>query len=298
MGGKKQKVIIEGKSKDLPIVVFLHGGPGLPIPWNVSSCGLYPEITEKNIFVTWDQYGSGINKAQLDESFSTETLVEMAKDLVRNLKKDFPEQKVMLFGVSWGSYLTARLATEMPESIDSVLVYGQMTVADNLSEENFATLRASKLSDKDKEKLEEITAKKEPDINDRMLVSGWISRYTEGMVAQGTSFWDYVPLLLDSAFSPDYRLRDGIALMVNDYDGHQNFLQQVFEIDLREVLKEVKVPYMIVQGEHDLVTSTNSVKALVDSADNPYLKLEIIPNSSHNPSQAALEQLIRFEQYR
>lgn len=33
LGGYQQKVLIEGKSKDNPIVITLHGGPGTPIPF-------------------------------------------------------------------------------------------------------------------------------------------------------------------------------------------------------------------------------------------------------------------------
>lgn len=33
LGGYQQKVLIEGKSKNNPIVITLHGGPGTPIPF-------------------------------------------------------------------------------------------------------------------------------------------------------------------------------------------------------------------------------------------------------------------------
>ena len=35
LGGIPQKVLIEGKKKDLPVVIALHGGPGSPIPFSV-----------------------------------------------------------------------------------------------------------------------------------------------------------------------------------------------------------------------------------------------------------------------
>ena len=36
-----QKVLVEGRSKDLPIVINLHGGPGTPIPFSVGCRGLF-----------------------------------------------------------------------------------------------------------------------------------------------------------------------------------------------------------------------------------------------------------------
>ena len=35
LGGYEQKVLIEGKRKDSPIVITLHGGPGTPIPFSL-----------------------------------------------------------------------------------------------------------------------------------------------------------------------------------------------------------------------------------------------------------------------
>lgn len=33
LGKIPQKILIEGKSRDLPVVINLHGGPGSPIPF-------------------------------------------------------------------------------------------------------------------------------------------------------------------------------------------------------------------------------------------------------------------------
>lgn len=38
----EQKVSIEGKRKDAPIVLTLHGVPGTPIPFSVVCRGLFP----------------------------------------------------------------------------------------------------------------------------------------------------------------------------------------------------------------------------------------------------------------
>ena len=46
-----QKVLLEGKSKDSPILIMVHGGPGLPIPNGVALRGQSPELTENYILV-------------------------------------------------------------------------------------------------------------------------------------------------------------------------------------------------------------------------------------------------------
>ena len=73
LGGYPQKVLIEGKTKDLPVVITLHGGPGSPIPFCVGARGLFPEFTDKCILVSWDQYGCGINNAKLPDDMPAGT---------------------------------------------------------------------------------------------------------------------------------------------------------------------------------------------------------------------------------
>lgn len=61
LGGYEQKVLIEGKRKESPVVITLHGGPGAPIPFSVGCRGLFPTFTDNFIMVYWDQLGCGIN---------------------------------------------------------------------------------------------------------------------------------------------------------------------------------------------------------------------------------------------
>ena len=125
LNGYNQKVLIEGKKKDLPVIVFLHGGRvRLYLLCRVQ--GLFPDITSRSIMVYWDQLGCGINDYVIDESFSIDSYVSMAVDLVRELKKEFKNNTIHLFGISWGSIIALKTAEKIPDEIDSVAVYGQV----------------------------------------------------------------------------------------------------------------------------------------------------------------------------
>lgn len=54
LGGIPQKVLIEGKRKELPVVITLHGGPGSPVPFSVGCRGLFPMFTNRFMMVYWD----------------------------------------------------------------------------------------------------------------------------------------------------------------------------------------------------------------------------------------------------
>lgn len=126
LGGYQQKVLIEGKSKDNPIVITLHGGPGTPIPFSVGCRGLFPVFTDEFIMVYWDQLGCGINNHVIDDSFSIDTFVQMTEELIEKIKDKFPNNKIMIFSTSWGSILSAKLLEKNPYAVDSVIACGQI----------------------------------------------------------------------------------------------------------------------------------------------------------------------------
>ena len=91
LGGYSQKVLVEGKSSELPIVIALHGGPGTPVPFSVGCRGMFPEFTDKFIMVYWDQLGCGINNYPIDDRFKISSFTDMTRDLISEIRKIFPK---------------------------------------------------------------------------------------------------------------------------------------------------------------------------------------------------------------
>lgn len=126
LGGYEQKVLIEGRKKDSPIIITFHGGPGTPIPMSVGCRGLFPEFTDNFIVVYWDQLGCGINNYVIDDAFSIDSFVQMTEDLVEHIKKKFPNNKMMIFSTSWGSILSTKILERNPHAVDAVIACGQI----------------------------------------------------------------------------------------------------------------------------------------------------------------------------
>lgn len=180
LGGRPQKVLIDGLKKSNPIVIFLHGGPGQPIPFSEGCRGMFPEITEKFTMVYWDQLGSGINNCPIDDSFTIENFTDMTVDLIKQIKADFPDASLNLFAVSWGSILSAMAVERVPELIDSVVSYGQVLKELSFNDEVYTTLENSKMPAKKKAQLAEIKASREHDVKQIRAMSAWIMKYTDG----------------------------------------------------------------------------------------------------------------------
>lgn len=115
LGGEKQYVEMTGSSDQLPVLLFLHGGPGWPQTPHLRYFNA--DLTEEMILVSWDQAGCGQSYLHNPnpKNLSPESLVNDAHELTQYLKKKFNKEKIFLVGFSYGSVIGLKLAEKHPD---------------------------------------------------------------------------------------------------------------------------------------------------------------------------------------
>lgn len=293
LGGYDQKVLIEGKYKTNPIVIFLHGGPGSLIPYGEGCRGMFPEISDRFLVVYWDQLGCGINNCKIDNSFSIDNYVDMTVELIQKIKEDFPENTISLYGISWGSVLAAKAAQRVPHLLYRVMIYGQILKQLIFNEEVFEILERSNMPAKKRQQLERIKKADKHTIRELRTIIGWIRKYTEGFQAKAGGSTPSGGIVWGMFTSPDYSFKDFIAILINGSLRNKSILTEMMNIDLSEVLHKVQVPYLILQGDTDIITSTRMISKFTESVGNENIVLHRIQNSSHMPSKAGMDYIIK-----
>ncbi len=293
LGGYKQKIAIEGKSGSLPVVICLHGGPGSPVPFSVGCRGLFPEWTDKAIMVYWDQLGCGCNNYRIDDSFKVENFVDMTCDLVSAMKERFPENKLFLFGVSWGSILALNAALCVGEKLDGVFVYGQ--VLKNL----FFNGEVLSAFDGAPEKVKQAVLKileKGTDCDYTVLdknlrkLHKLLRKYTNAFNNRNAPPAPVGEIIKGLLTSPDYTFKDFKAVVRNGYRYNKTLLLDHLNTDLTPLLSEVKVRYVMLQGDTDVITSTKNVLEAVEKCNNEKVSVKVIKDAGHLPSAAAMNE--------
>lgn len=294
LGGYEQKILVEGKSKNLPVVVCLHGGPGSPVPFSVGCRGLFPEWTSEAIMVFWDQLGCGINNHKIDDSFHISSFVDMTCDLIVAIKERFPQNKLFLFGLSWGSILALESALRVPEKLDGAFVYGQFIKNNFFSEEVLSAFSAAPA--KVRLRIEEIVKTggdceyKVLDNNLKTLYKN-MNKYTGAYFNKDAKPIKIGKIVMGLITSPDYSFKDFKAVVKNGYQGNQSLWRELLNINLADSLKEVQVPYLMFQGDTDIVTSTSSVVKAAEVCGNAKVTVKTLKNSGHMPSDKAMEEM-------
>ena len=291
LGGYQQKVLIEGKNRDNPIVITLHGGPGTPIPFSVGCRGLFPVFTDEFIMVYWDQLGCGINNYVIDNSFSVDTFVQMTEELIEKIKVKFPNNKIMIFSTSWGSILSAKLLEKNPYAVDSVIACGQIIKNVFICDEVIDTLAQTNIPVKKLERIKNVTVDNFQG-KDLQLISSALLKYTnayQNRIGEKAPMGTIIKGLLKS---PDYKMKDFKAIMVNGYMKNTSLWKEIIQINLTEQLRNVKVPYIILQGDTDIVASTKLVKELVVDSNNTCLDCKVVADTGHMPGVEMMDTLL------
>ena len=58
---------------------------------------------------------------------------------------------------------------------------------------------------------------------------------------------------------------------------------------ISDIKKKIKIPYIIIQGDTDIVASTKTVQAVAEGS--AYLKCKVVNNSGHYPNREVMDMV-------
>src|SRR5919106_1953344 len=126
IGGIEQWISIRGQNRDNPVILVLHGGPG------VSNAPFAPAFIpwEKDFtIVQWDQRGAGRtfgrNGAQGTGVLSIDRLTQDGIALTQHLRSRLQKDKIVLFALSFGSVIGLNMVQARPELFAAYVGSGQ-----------------------------------------------------------------------------------------------------------------------------------------------------------------------------
>ncbi|WP_249028761.1 alpha/beta fold hydrolase [Tannockella kyphosi] len=288
LNGINQKVLIEGKSSYNPVLICLHG-LGTSLPFSCGSRGLYPDFIKNYTMVYWDQLGCGINN-QVLEDVSVDDYVNMTFDLINEIRALFPNNKIYLFGMSWGSLLALKVMAQ-DNPIDGAICYGQLSKDMYFSEDTFEELTDYCHRVKALARIEEIHQEPSHCYQNVVEISKYIKKYSNGYIHKKTTATNFLPIMLGNFLSQDYKTKDFLALFKNGFTKNESLINEIIGLDVSEDFKKISKPYYIIQGANDIITPTSSLVKVIGDVNNSNIRLNIMEEASHIPSSQAMDLL-------
>jgi pimeloyl-ACP methyl ester carboxylesterase len=127
INGIRQGMIVQTTDVTHPVLLFLHGGPGMPEFFlnTTHPTGLERDFT----MVWWDQRGAGLS-FDPDIPPHSITVAQLIADTItvtHYLRQRFQKEKIYLLGHSWGSFLGIQVAAAAPELYHAYIGMGQVS---------------------------------------------------------------------------------------------------------------------------------------------------------------------------
>jgi pimeloyl-ACP methyl ester carboxylesterase len=114
INGIKQGMFISGENRSNPVLLFLHGGPGMPEYFMFDKYGTGLEKYFTVCF--WEQRGGGISYSagMSGEEILVTQLVSDTAEVANYLRERFGQDKIYLMGHSWGTFIGIQAAAANP----------------------------------------------------------------------------------------------------------------------------------------------------------------------------------------
>lgn len=127
INGVQQGMFITGADTTKPVLLFLHGGPGMPTYFLNEA---YPTGLDTDFIVCWwEQRGAGLSySADLPrDTITVEQLLLDALAVTNAMRQCFGQEKIYLMGHSWGSFLGIQVAARAPELFNAYIGIAQIS---------------------------------------------------------------------------------------------------------------------------------------------------------------------------
>jgi pimeloyl-ACP methyl ester carboxylesterase len=258
IGGIDQWIDLRGQDVRNPVLLFIHGGPGMAF---IPMAHSFQTPWEKDFTVVeWDQRGAGKTYASNSKNVLRKTMnvAQMEQDtleVVNYLRDRFKQDKIVVVGHSWGSVLGLWLAHEHPELLYAYVGVGQVVNmrqnAETIYHDTLEQARANRnwQAVKDLDAIDPYPPAN-PDLNKLGTVNGWAGRLL-GPPRNGPAFTDTGRIVTALISSPEYSLADDFAYLRGSMFSAEVLLPETMKIDLTQLGTDYRVPVFFFEGRHD-----------------------------------------------
>ncbi len=286
LNGSTQWMTIRGHSEDLPVLLFLSGGPGGS---ELAMTRLYlSQLEEHFIIVNWDQPGVGKSyNAVPRDQLTPERYVEDAHALTLYLRERFDEEKIYVFGESWGSFIGVWLVQQYPDLYHALVTTGQMVdpVENDIQMYDFAIQQATEQGNTGA--VETLRRNGPPPYTRNELIgrfqamNGVVNDYMHAH-AHGEDTGHN--LAFDSLVAQEYGLLDKVYWGLSLLNTFPHVYSQLNDVDFRIQATELDVPVYFVKGRWDMNASNSLLEEYYELLNAPHKELIWFEDSAHTPS--------------
>ena len=297
IGGVDQALIIRGRDRSNPVLLYVHGGPGSP----ETPFSRYIKSRIENIFTVcyWEQRGAG--KSYSSDipagSMTIERFVDDAGEVSRHLVKKFNSPRIYLMGHSWGTVVASLAAKKFPELYHAYIGVGQVADQARSEQLSYDFVLSTARRKKEADAVDELRgigrppyASPEEWMEKIMKERKYVARYG-GALHRG----NFYLMIFNSIFlCREYTVVEKFNYLQGMFFSMKLLWPQLIGLKLAKAVPELRIPVYIFQGKYDYQTVTPVAVEYYNSLKAPVKRLYIFDESAHSPNFEEPEKFQRI----
>lgn len=286
VGGTQQGGFITGQNRRAPVLLFLHGGPGLP---EYPLLHRYPtRIDEDFVVCWWDQRGAGLSyDRSIPRPVTEEQLITDAVEVTDYLRDRFGQEHIYLMAHSGGSHVGIQVAARAPDRFHAYVGMAQITR--QLESEQLAWLymRATFEERGNHRMVRKLDRFPIPQLGS--VPDGYRGLRDTAMHSLGIGTTRQMRSVITGVFLPtlvnrEYTIRERVDLWRGKWSATSRGLwHEMVAVDVTARVPRLDLPVYLLHGVHDLTVSYRLAREYCTDLDAPSKGFYSFAQSAHSP---------------
>jgi pimeloyl-ACP methyl ester carboxylesterase len=286
INGVEQGMFIMGRDSTLPVLLFVHGGPGMP---EFAVSRQYPMVLEDHFTVCWwEQRGAGMSYYP-DIPLSSMTFDQLIADLLEvtnYLRKRFGQEKIYLMAHSGGTFYAIQAAARAPELFRAYIAVSQISnqlesekLAYNYMVDQFTKTGDSKMLKRlSRYPVTEINTPSYYVMRDAPMHRLGIGTTHEMRSVISGVFW---PVMREKSYTFRERINVWRGKAFNTKTA--GLWNQLVVTDLTKKITKLKIPVYFLSGIYDYTVSYTLARNYFNQIEAPLKGFYTFKQSAHSP---------------
>jgi pimeloyl-ACP methyl ester carboxylesterase len=287
INGVKQGMVVCGENKRNPVLLWVHGGPGMP---DYLLTKQYPtKLEDLFTVVWWDQRGTALsyNANIPPETMTIEQIISDTLAVTDYLRQKLSQDKIYLLGHSWGSLIAIQAASRSPERYHAYLGMAQMVYQLRSEKIAYDYMLAEYRKRGKTRMVRDLEAA--PVSMNTGTPEAYLKLRDKAMHRLGVGTTHDMKSVISGLFLPSWTF-PGYTLQekVNLWRGRAfsrsfGLWDQLIWIDLRKTFPKLEVPVYFLEGTYDYTCATELARGYFRKLDAPMKGFYEFANSAHSP---------------
>jgi len=286
INGSQQGMFIKGRDVANPVLLFIHGGTGMPEYFMTQN---YPTGLEDYFTVCWwDRRGAGLSYAAnaAQDTMTIDQYISDTLEVTNYLRTRFHKDKIFVMAHSGGSIIGIQAAAKAPELYYAYIGVGQMSYQhkSEMLAYQYMVERYREAGNADMVRQLEAA----PPTMTGPLPDSYMRLRDKAMHELGVGTTRDMKSVMTGVFLAswlcrDYTLGEKIDIWRGKFSSDKRLWDKVIATDLTKIVTKLDIPVYFFHGKYDYTVSYPETKAYFNMLEAPVKGFYTFENSAHGP---------------